>query len=77
MTPKKILFMVLALLLSSTPCFAEDGYVRAEVGPASMRLVYVQTVNAITQNLHVRVDVTNKIPHEIEAVSNNTILIVD
>ena len=76
MTPKKMLSMVLALLLFSSPCFAEDGYVRAEVGPTT-RLVYVQTVNAITQNLHVRVDVTSRVPHEIQMVSNSTVLIVD
>jgi len=75
MAPKKILFMVLLLLLFSAPSFA-DGHIRAEAGPVN-KIFYVETVNAITRDIHVKVDVTNRIPHEVQVVSNSTVLIIN
>jgi hypothetical protein len=72
---KKILSMVLALLLLSSPGFAQD-YMSAKIG-ATAQLIYVQTVNAVTENILVRIDVTRRVPYEVQKVSNEKVLVID
>lgn len=75
MTSAKVTFLALAFILISSPSFAQ-GYMSIKFGTEA-QLVYVQKVNAIVQDLTVRIDVTSRVPHEIQMVSNERILVIE
>lgn len=75
MKSAKVMFLALALLFTSTPCFAQ-GYMSIKFGAAA-QFVYMQTVNAITENLSVRIDVTKRVPYQIQIASNERVLVIE
>jgi len=77
MTQRKIIPMALSFLLFSSPCLAYNpqNYMSISLG-AKAKFVYVQSVNAIIQNLTMRIDVTSRVPYEVQTVNGEKILVI-
>lgn len=74
MTSAKVLFLTLTFLLLSSPCFAQDD-TSVKVG-ATAQFSYVQMIGTATGYLAASMNITGKVPYEIQIVSNERVMII-
>lgn len=60
-------------LILSTPAHAQQVSIHMD---AEARFIHTQILNGLGENIAIEVDVTAKVPHEVQVVENEKLLVI-